>query len=222
MAENLTLSPSTLGLFKECPRCFWVHIKHGHKRPMGPFPSLPSGLDLLIKAYFDQFRGSLPLELEGKVDGVLFEDLKLLEKWRDWRKGLRVVDPKSKVELVGALDDCLVSEGYFIPLDYKTRGFDLKDDSMNYYKHQLDLYTLMLDRNGYKTRGEAYLLYYIPKTLKSGKLVEFEVTPLKVETSIDDARKLIRDAIKLLEGPIPPHHEGCEFCRWQKRLEELS
>jgi hypothetical protein len=188
---------------------------------MGPFPSLPSGLDLLIKVYFDKFRGSLPPELEGKVDGVLFKDLKTLKNWRDWKKGLRIIDAKEKIELVGALDDCLVSDEYFLPLDYKTRGFDLKDDSMDYYKHQLDLYTLMLDRNGYKTKGEAYLLYYIPKTLKSGTLVEFEVTPLRVKTSIDDARKLIRDAIKLLQGPLPPHHEVCEFCRWQKRLEEL-
>jgi len=222
MSENLILSPSTLGLFKECPRCFWVHIKHGHKRPTGPFPSLPSGLDLLIKEYFDKFRGSLPPELKGKVDGVLFDDLKILEDWRDWRRGLKVVDTKAKVELVGALDDCLVSGDYFLPLDYKTRGFDLKDDSTDYYKHQLDLYTLMLDRNGYKTKSEAYLLYYVPKTLKSGTLVEFEITPKKVKTSINDARKLIRDAMKVLESPIPPHHETCEFCRWQRRLEEIS
>lgn len=216
------LSPSTLGLFKECPRCFWIHIKHGHKRPSGPFPSLPSGLDLLIKEYFDKFRGSLPPELDGKVDGVLFDDLKLLESWRDWRKGLKVFDSKAKVELAGALDDCLVDDGFFLPLDYKTRGFDLKDDSMDYYQHQLDLYTLMLDRNGYKTKGYAYLLYYIPKTLQSGKIVEFDVQPVKVKTSIDDARRLVKDAIQLLEGPMPPSHQGCEFCRWQEYLAEVG
>lgn len=222
MAEYLQLSPSTLGIFRECPRCFWVHIKKGHKRPQGPFPSLPSGMDLVIKKYFDKFRGSLPPELEGKIEGVLFSDLATLEKWRDWRKGLRVTDEKNKVELIGSLDDCLVEGDFFMPLDYKTRGYDLKDDSTSYYQHQLDLYTLMLNRNGYKTKNEAYLLYYFPKELKSGTLVEFEIVPKKMKTSIDEARRLIADAMKLLSGPIPPHRQRCEFCLWQKRFEELS
>ena len=108
MSEYLRLSPSTLGLFKECPRCFWLHIKKNHKRPQGPFPSLPSGMDTVIKNYFDKYRGALPPELEGKVDGVLFNDLKTLENWRNWKRGLVALDEKSKIELVGALDDCLV------------------------------------------------------------------------------------------------------------------
>ena len=74
----------------------------------------------------------------------------------------------------------------------------------------------MLDRNGCKTAGIAYLIYYIPKELKSGKLVEFEIVPKKVKTSIDNARRLIKEAINTLQGPIPPHHASCDFCRWQK------
>lgn len=222
MTEYLKLSPSTLGLFKDCARCFWLHLKHGHKRPSGIFPSLPGGMDLVIKKYFDQFRGALPPELEGKIDAVLFEDLETLEKWRNWRKGLRVIDEKNMIELVGSLDDCLVSNGYFIPLDYKTRGFELKENSEEFYQHQLDLYTLMLDRNGYHTKEEAYLLYYFPKELKSGTLVEFEIVPKKVKTSLENARRLIADAMKVLQGPTPPHHLGCAFCLWQRGFEEFD
>lgn len=222
MAEYLRLSPSTLGLFKECPRCFWLHIKRGHKRPSGPFPSLPGGMDLVIKKYFDKFRGSLPPELEGRIEGVLFDDLEILERWRNWRKGLRVRDDKNKIELVGSLDDCLFSNGYFIPLDYKTRGFDLKDDSTSYYEHQLDLYTLLLERNGFKTKDEAYLLYYFPKELKSSVLVEFEIVPKKVKTNTERARRLINDAAEVLKGSTPKHHLGCQFCLWQRSFEEFD
>ncbi len=226
MANYLRLSPSTLGLFKECPRCFWLHIRENHKRPQGPFSSLPSGMDSLIKSYFDKYRGSLPPELMGKVRGQLFGDLKTLEKWRSWRNGLAIKDEKAKVELIGALDDCLVEEVdgelIFMPLDYKTRGFDLKDDSQDYYQHQLDLYTLMLERNGYKTAGIAYLIYYIPKKLKAGNLVEFEIVAHQMTTNINNARLLIKQALDILNGPLPPHQADCDFCRWQQLFSLLG
>ena len=55
-------------------------------RPSGPFLSLSGGMDRKLKIYFDRYRteGKLPPELEGK----LFEDLKLLDVWRNNRKGL--------------------------------------------------------------------------------------------------------------------------------------
>lgn len=65
--RHFGLSPSTLGLYKNCPRCFWLHINKGHKRPNGIFPSLPGGMDLVIKKYFDKYGDSLPLEIVGKV-----------------------------------------------------------------------------------------------------------------------------------------------------------
>ena len=40
-------------------------------RPRGIFPSLPSGMDRVIKTYFDHYRGSLPPELVGEVEGKL-------------------------------------------------------------------------------------------------------------------------------------------------------
>ena len=43
---TVTLSPSSLNLMKDCPRCFWVQFNKGIKRPNGIFPSLPSGIDL--------------------------------------------------------------------------------------------------------------------------------------------------------------------------------
>ena len=36
----LQLSATTLGLYQECPRCFWLHMRAGVKRPARPFPSI--------------------------------------------------------------------------------------------------------------------------------------------------------------------------------------
>jgi len=58
MPENskIRLSPSSLNLFLECRRCFWLDKNKGIKRPRGIFPSLPSGMDSVIKKYFDSYR----------------------------------------------------------------------------------------------------------------------------------------------------------------------
>ena len=52
------LSPSQLGLFKECPRCFWMGKVKGIGRPRGIFPSLPGGMDNVIKPHFDRYRAA--------------------------------------------------------------------------------------------------------------------------------------------------------------------
>src|SRR3989338_5295800 len=61
-------SPSNLSLLKECKRCFWLQFNKNIKRPQGIFPSLPSGMDKILKAHFDSYRdkGELPPELKGQ------------------------------------------------------------------------------------------------------------------------------------------------------------
>lgn len=215
---KIRLSPTgSLSIFLNCPRCFWLQMNKKVKRPRGIFPSLPSGMDRVIKKYFDGFRlkNELPPEIQGKVEGRLFSDLNLLEKWRSWRAtNLRYEDNSLNVSLSGALDDCLVSDGYFIPLDYKTKGAEIKGDPAKYYQTQLDCYCLILEASGYKTKGLAYLVYYYPKEVSTGGRVIFEVSPFKINTNPDNAKKLVEDAAKLLEGPLPKSSWNCEYCCW--------
>ena len=67
-------SPSSLSLLKECPKCFWLHFNKGIKRPDTIFPSLPSGMDGILKKHFDFFmeKGELPPELQQLNGDVLF------------------------------------------------------------------------------------------------------------------------------------------------------
>lgn len=212
----IRLSPSTLNLFRECPRCFWLHIKENIHRPSGPFPSLPGGMDIVIKKYFDTYRDgkSVPPEIEGKVKGVLFDNEALLKQWRNWRTGLRYEDKTRDAQLSGALDDCLKDDNFYIPLDYKTRGWAPKEDGHKFYQGQLDAYTLLLEQNGFRTKGLAYLIYYYPKKVEKGGKVTFEVEPKEVLTDAGRAKKEFENAIDLLAGPIPAKHSLCAFCSW--------
>ncbi|OGY63579.1 MAG: hypothetical protein A3I24_01375 [Candidatus Harrisonbacteria bacterium RIFCSPLOWO2_02_FULL_41_13b] len=241
---KIRLSPSTLNVFLECPKCFWLGQAKEIHRPRGIFPSLPGGMDLLIKKYFDKYRAieKLPPEIDGKIDCGLFLDQELLNKWRSWRSALVYEDPESGAVLSGMLDDLGVKDaavelkktkgsekqslfggeairqvqgkGEFVPLDYKTRGFDVKEGGESYYQNQLNCYGLLLRENDMKPAGHAYLIYYIPKEISEKGMVRFDIVPKRVEINPDQALKVLRDAAKLIQGPMPARHSTCEYCAW--------
>ena len=206
------LSPSTLNLFKECKRCFWLKFNKGIKRPNGIFPSLPSGMDRDIKTYFDSFRNSnnLPPEVQSITDAKLFDIQELLIVWRNNFKGITWTNNEGHT-LRGAVDDILVRDNKLIVLDYKTRGYDLKPDTVNYYKQQLSIYNLLLRKNSFETEDHAYLLFYIPHTVTRNGLVHFHTQLVRVDYDIKEAENVFNEAIKCLEGSEPKC--TCEYCK---------
>ena len=214
---KIRLSPTALNVFLECKKCFWLeHAKNIH-RPRGIFPSLPGGMDLLIKDYFDKYRnvGKVPPEIAEKLDGVrLFPDKEVLDKWRNWRTGLSYNDPESGATLSGALDDLGIAGNRYVPLDYKTRGFDVKAGGENFYKNQLNCYALLLRENQLPPADYAYLIYYIPKEISEKGMTRFDVVLKKVEVAPDVALNVLRDAAALIKGPMPETHSECEYCSW--------
>jgi CRISPR/Cas system-associated exonuclease Cas4 (RecB family) len=221
--KRLTLSNSRLGLYVECPRCFWLDLKAGIKRPETVFPSLPGGLDTQFKRYFDRFRakGRLPPELIGRLPGNLLLDVRTIDRWRDWRRGLRYTPAWAEVELMGALDECLVDEtGLYYPLDYKTRGYAPKPDTHAYYQDQMNLYTLLLEGNGHKTKRVAYLIYYHPVEVGERGLIRFDISVQDVPTDPDAAARLVKDAVSVLNGPVPASSPSCGFCNWRGAMSD--
>src|SRR3989338_1881044 len=195
------LSPSSLSLLKECPRCFWLHHNRGIKRPDTIFPSLPSGMDRVLKEHFDACRdkGILPPELKGLKDVKLFDDKGLLEVWRNNRKGVQWVDGKGNL-FKGAVDNILVKGSKLIVLDYKTRGFPLKEDTHSHYQDQLDIYNLLLRKNDYETEDYAYLLFYNPDKVNENGDVVFNSELIKIKADINNAENIFKRAIEVLEG----------------------
>ena len=212
--STFKLSPSALNLMKECPRCFWLHQRKVWRRPVGIFPSLPTGMDRVLKIHFNKFRdkGGLPPELceshECK-DMKLFDDKSLLEKWQNNRKGIEWQDKKGNL-LKGAVDNILVKEGKLIVLDYKTRGFPLKDNTHEYSQDQLDIYNFLLRKNGYQTEDFAFLLFYVPSEVAETGEVIFDTTLKKMKIDIKNAEQIWEKAIKLLNSDCP--QKGCEWC----------
>lgn len=210
-------SPTTLNLFLECPRCFWLHLRADLKRPRGVFPSLPGGMDRVLKAYFDDWRrqGTLPPEVAGAIRGHLMPDQTLLDTWRDWRRGLMYRCASSGATLVGALDDCVVDEGRYVPLDYKTRG--TAPTTSEYYQFQLDAYGLLLEVNGFPAGAQAYLVYYYPGAVEEKGRVRFNITVTTLAIQPARAREAVAAAAAALAGPLPERTAGCDYCQYEDR-----
>ncbi len=209
-------SPSSLSLLADCPRCFWLRFNKKISRPEGVFPSLPSGMDLILKKHFDSFRdrNMLPPELvilDGTVS--LFNDAEKLEIWRSNFKGIRFTDKQGNI-LRGAVDNLLQKGDKLIVLDYKTRGFPLKDDTAAHYQDQMDIYNFLLRKNGYKTEDYAYLLFYHPEKVNSGGEVVFHTDLIKVRTNPENAERIMKKALSVLKGDIPKAPKDCEYCKW--------
>lgn len=211
------LSPSSIRLFLDCPRCFWLHMNTKIRRPSGGFPTLPSGMDKVLKEHFDSHRisGTSPEELEWKFEGHLFRDMDRLKEWRNNFRGLRFRDEETGAVLMGALDDLFVTrEGKYAPLDFKTRGYPRKEDTHEHYQHQMDIYSFLLEKNNLPPAGFAILIFYHPTGLNKSHEVVFDSDPIKVRTDPARGGRIFRDAVKCLKGSIPEPASHCEYCGW--------
>ena len=203
------LSASTLKLFQECPRCFWLHVNQKIERPRGPFPSLPSGMDRILKIYFDRYRrqGILPPLVDGKLDGKLAAT----------ELTIGFNDAGVKARLWGKLDDCLLlPDGRVAPLDHKTRASAPNDVSytQTYYQFQMDVYTLLLERNGHRVNRTAYVVYYFPVEGELHHGIPFRVAVHHIATDPERAYEIFLDGARCLAGPLPAAGAQCGFCRW--------
>ena len=215
------LSPSSLSLMKECPRCFWLTQHKVWKRPAGIFPSLPSGMDKILKEHFNKFMkmGKLPPEISNHrhtSNMKLFDNHELLAIWRSNFKGIQWEDKNGNI-LKGAVDNILMKGKKLIVLDYKTRGYALKEDTAEHYQNQLDIYNFLLRKTGYDTEDYAFLLFYVPKeVLETGEVI-FDTELIKMKIDIKNAENIFKKAIKLLNEDCP--NNSCEWCEgrgWNK------
>jgi CRISPR/Cas system-associated exonuclease Cas4 (RecB family) len=218
----IQLSPNSLNLYYECPLCFWLEKRMGIKRPQ-PFPyALNAAVDVLLKQEFDKYRKKRelhPLLVAFNVPAKLFPNQKLLDEWRNNYKGIRYFDPTLDATLFGALDDVLeFTEGKLAPMDYKSTGSRVAN-VYDRFQLQMDVYTFLLEKNGYKTVRKGVLAFYVVDKENGfeGRL------PFKKEIQVIDTdptyvQKLFAEAVAVLKKSTPPssHSPDCKHGQWLK------
>ncbi len=192
-------------------------MNRGLKRPEHPSSTLPMGIDLTLKVYFDHWRkrSNLPPLLEGKLPGKLVPDQAQVSRFRS--RSFAWHDPETGTSFGGILDDALeLEDGSIVPLDNKTRGFPPIEPHAAHVV-QMSAYTLLLRENGFTTKPVAYLIYWFfnHKSFDLEKPLRFNVTVEEVVTKPDEVRELFREAARSLEGSMPASSTGCQFCSYR-------
>ena len=214
--NRINLSPNSLNLYLECQHCFWLDKKMGIKRPP-PYPyALNSAVDTLLKEEFDLYRQRdevHPMISENKIPARLFKNQMLLNQWRDNFQGIRYYDNDLKATLFGAVDDILEFQGGSLAaLDYKSTGSKVAH-VYDRFQLQLDAYTFLLEKNGYKTPRKGYLAFYIVDKDKGFiDRLPFRKEMHEIETNPLDIYEIFKDAVEVLNHDTPPvHSSDCAF-----------
>ena len=217
--KPIQLSPNSLNLFLECPHCFWLDKNLGIKRPP-PYPyALNSAVDALLKEEFDTYRSKKmphPLLADNNIKAHLFPNQKLLNQWRNNLAGIRYFDQDLGATLFGAVDDVLeFTDGRIAPLDYKSTG-STTAKIYDRFQLQLDTYTFLMEKNGFKTPRKGYLAFYVVD--KSRGFIDrlpFRKEIVEIDTNPSDIYAIFKDAIAALREPTPPKHSvDCQFKKW--------
>ncbi len=219
--KNILLSPNSLNLYLECPHCFWLDKNMGIKRPP-PYPyALNSAVDSLLKEEFDTYRQKKlqhPLLEEYNIKAHLFSNQKLLNQWRNNLAGIRYFDEDLQTTLFGAVDDILeFDDGKIAPLDYKSTG-STAANIYDRFQLQLDVYTFLIEKNGYKTPRKGYLAFYIVDKSKGFiDRLPFRKEIVEIKTNPEDVYEIFKDAVEVLKKDLPQKHStDCPFGKWIK------
>jgi len=188
-------------------------------------PSIATGIDSLIKDYFEHCRKKekLPPFLKGKVEGKLITDLKKTYYYD--------IENFKNYYLWGRLDEVIqLPDGLYIPLDHKTRANLPKGEPHDAYKFQLGVYSLLLKKeNKGKEVDFGYLVYYYPEKKFTDydadeikHIINFNFEVKEVKLDINDIKKNVENAINCLElEKLPESGKDCEYCKWIENTKKI-
>lgn len=157
------------------------------------------------------------INLEGQYK--LFDNTELLTIWRNNFKGIQWQDEEGNL-FRGAIDNLLKKDDKLVILDYKTRGYPLKDDTADYYQDQMDIYNFLLRKNGYATEDHAFLLFYHPKQVSEQGDVIFHTDLIRRDIQVKNAEKIFSRAVTVLKSKIPLPAENCKYCDYANAFQK--
>ncbi len=197
------------------------------RRPQ-PYPyALNAAVDILLKEEFDSYRKSgkqHPLLLAHNINAKLFQNQELLNQWRNNFSGIRYYDAELAATIFGAVDDVLeFPDGKLAPLDYKSTG-SATANIYDRFQIQMDVYTYLLEKNGFSTTRKGYLAFYIVDKKNGFKdRLPFRKEIQEIETDPSDISQLFREAVLLLgKTAPPPHSQECQYGQWFKKASDFQ
>ena len=230
--EPFLISRSKVDLFLNCPRCFYLDVKLGIKRPPGyPF-NLNNAVDALLKKEFDIYRKQgqpHSYMIEAGINAIPFNHEKI-DEWRS-RKGIKVFHEPSNLTAYGIVDDIWIDKDTeeLIIVDYKATSkadeVTLDADWQIGYKRQMEFYQWLFRENGFKVAKKGWFVYCngIKDRETFNNRLDFNIKMLPYEGDdhwVEPSLEAIKNMLDL--NKIPERHEDCDYCSYINRVKELQ
>jgi hypothetical protein len=214
----IKLSRSKIELFQDCPRCFWLDMKKGVKRPPPAPYTINSAIDALLKKEFDVCRenGTAHYIIKKYSINAIPYKCKEINTWRTNFTGIQFHHKATDFLVFGAVDDVWVNpEGELIVVDYKATGANQYQIYPG-YKRQMEVYQWLLIQNGYKVSKTGYFLF--AKVNKEGGFAEgrlsFDLALEPLEGDNTWIENALIGAKKTLGETIPDRKQDCPYCQF--------
>ena len=189
--EPFRISRSKIDTFAECPRCSYLDLRLGIKRPEMPSFTLNNAVDELMKKEFDIHRAKQSVHPLLKTYGLKLKPLQdeRMDEWRDaLRRGITTHHKSTNLFVRGGVDDVWLDEsGEFTIVDYKATSKQVAPTTVEHlydsYKRQIEIYQWLFRQNGFPVSKTAYFVYVNGKSdleAFDGKL-EFDIALIPYE-----------------------------------------
>ncbi len=220
----------------QCPRCFWLDVRHKITRPSSPPFNINKAIDELFKKEFDVHRAAgtaHPIMLKNKVKAVPFQHEKM-DEWRHNFTGVSTLHKPTNLHVFGAVDDVWVNEaGELIVVDYKAtsknKPVSLDSDWQISYKRQMETYQWLLRANGFTVSDTGYFVYTNARMDLDGfeDHLEFVTTLIPYKGKDSWVEQTLADMKVCMEGDMPPVGVSimggeCEYCGYARQRTELT
>jgi CRISPR/Cas system-associated exonuclease Cas4 (RecB family) len=218
------ISRSKIDLFIECPRCAYLDLRLGVKRPSSFPMNLNNAVDTLLKKEFDTHRADMtvhPLVRDYGLNLVPLQDSRL-DEWRDaLRRGISFHHKKTNLMVRGGIDDIWQNPdtGEVFIVDYKATSKEtevsIDAEWQKGYKRQIEIYQWLFRSNGLTVSPTGYFVYVNGKTdakAFDGK-IEFDAKLIPYTGSTDWIEPTLETLkVCLTDSRIPMKSATCEFC----------
>lgn len=234
------VSRSKIELFMQCPRCFWLDVRHKIKRPSSPPFNINKAIDELFKKEFDTYRKKgepHPLMKDNQIKAIPYQHEEL-DKWRENFVGVVHLHAPTNLHVFGAVDDVWVNDaGELIVVDYKATAKDKPVTALgpegswqDMYRRQMEVYQWLLRQNGFSVSDTGYFVYATGTQDRDGfhNVVDFETHVFPHSGTTDWVEQTLIDMKTCMDNdqmpPVGVSAMGgeCEHCAYARARTELT
>ncbi len=219
--HSFKLSPSDFTfLFEECPRCFYLKVRHGFTRPFSPFPKMFTKIDGIQK---DFFSGKSCRIVSPEIPSGTFLHA---EKWVE-SAPIKVEGFKDTCFIRGKFDSIIkFDDGSYGVIDFKTAN--VKSEHARLYARQLRSYAYCLEHpapNKFSVKPISCIgligIDHQSMSLGDDGVVSYacDMTWLPFDLDPEGFHDFLRRVMEILTQPeMPPAAPNCGHCEFRDKV----